>query len=83
MKLIKNKTLLMKWIEKNEGVTIEELLHELYIEKEMSIRDISKRLNVHYHTINSWLKEMEIEVRLPHQKLLEMVEIKKKLEGKQ
>ena len=83
MKLIKKKTLLMKWIEKNEGVTIEELLHELYIEKEMSIRDISKRLNVHYHTINSWLKEMEIEMRLPHQKLLEMVEIKKKLEGKQ
>lgn len=80
VKLIENKTLLMRWIEKNEGVPIEELLHALYIEEEMSIRDISKRLNVHYHTINTWLKDMEIEMRLPHQKLLEMVEIKRKLE---
>lgn len=79
MKLIKNKTLLMRWIEKNEGVPIEELLHALYIEEGMSIRDISKRLNVHYHTINTWLKQMEIEMRLPHDKLMDLVEIKRRL----
>ena len=79
MKLIKNKTLLMRWIEKNEGVPIEELLHALYIEEEMSIRDISKRLNVHYHTINTWLKQMEIEMRLPHDKLMDLVEVKRRL----
>ena len=82
MKLINKKTVLMKWVEYQEGISIEELLHNLYIEEEMSIRDISKKIKVHYHTVNSWLKEMEIEARLPHQKLLDMIEIKRKLEVK-
>ena len=82
MKLINKKTVLMKWVEYQEGISIEELLHNLYIEEEMSIRDISKRIKIHYHTVNSWLKEMEIETRLPHQKLLDMIEIKRKLEVK-
>lgn len=80
MRLLEKKTLLMRWIEKEEGVPLEELLHHLYIEKEMSIRDIGEELGVHYHTVNSWLKEIGIETRLPHQKLLDMIEIKRKLE---
>lgn len=79
MKQIKNKTLLMKWVEVQKGVKLEELLHDLYIEKELSIREIAEKLGVHYHTVNSWLKLMEIEARLPHEKLLELVEIKRKL----
>lgn len=79
MKQIENKTLLMKWIEVQKGVKLEELLHDLYIEKELSIREIAEKLGVHYHTVNSWLKLMEIEARLPHEKLLELVEIKRKL----
>ena len=79
MKQIKNKTLLMKWVEVEKGVKLEELLHDLYIEKELSIREIAKKLGVHYHTVNSWLKLMEIEARLPHEKLMELVEIKRKL----
>lgn len=82
MKSLNKKTLLMKWIEKEEGRSIEDLLHELYIEEEMSIREIGEKLKIHYHTVNSWLKEMEIETRLPHQKLLDMIEIKRKLEEK-
>lgn len=79
MKQIENKTLLMKWVEVQKGVKLEELLHDLYIEKELSIREIAEKLGVHYHTVNSWLKLMEIEARLPHEKLLELVEIKRKL----
>ena len=61
------------------------------IEKDVVLRNflratfsenISKRIKIHYHTVNSWLKEMEIETRLPHQKLLDMIEIKRKLEVK-
>ncbi len=79
MKEIEKKTLLMNWVEMEKGVKLEELLHDLYIEKELSIREIAENLGVHYHTVNSWLKLMEIEARLPHEKLLELVEIKRKL----
>lgn len=79
MKEIKNKTLSMKYIEVVEGVCIEELLHTLYIEEGKSIREIAKKLNIHYHTVNNWLKQAGILVRLPHEKLLELIEIKSKL----
>lgn len=79
MKEIEKKTLLMNWVEIEKGVKLEKLLHDLYIEKELSIREIAEKLGVHYHTVNSWLKLMEIEARLPHEKLLELVEIKRKL----
>ena len=79
MKEIEKKTLLMNWVEMEKGVKLEELLHDLYIEKGCSIREIAEKLGVHYHTVNSWLKLMEIEARLPHEKLLELVEIKRKL----
>lgn len=79
MKEIEKKTLLMNWVEMEKGVKLEELLHDLYIEKKLSIREIAEKLGVHYHTVNSWLKLMEIEARLPHEKLLELVEIKRKL----
>ena len=81
MKEIEKKTLLMKWVEIEKGMKLEELLHDLYIEKELSIREIAEKLGVHYHTVNSWLKLMEIEARLPHEKLLELVEIKRKLKN--
>ena len=81
MKEIKKKTLLMNWVEMEKGVKLEELLHDLYIEKELSIREIAEKIGVHYHTVNSWLKLMEIEARLPHEKLLELVEIKRKLKN--
>ena len=81
MKEIEKKTLLMKWVEIEKGVKLEELLHDLYIEKKLSIREIAEKLGVHYHTVNSWLKLMEIEARLPHEKLLELVEIKRKLKN--
>ena len=71
----------MKYVENMKGVKLEELLHTLYIEKGLSIRDISERLGVHYHTVNKWLKLAKIDVRLPHEKLLELVEIKSKLGG--
>ena len=79
MKEISNKTVSMKYIEVINGVSIEELLHKLYIEEGKSIREIADKLNVHYHTVNNWLKQAGIVVRLPHEKLLELIEVKSKL----
>lgn len=80
MKYLEKKTLLMKWIEEKEGVSLEELLRKLYIDDEKSIREVANEIGVHFNTVSSWLKKMEIETRLPHQKLLEVVQIKRKLE---
>ena len=81
MRKIENKTTLMKYVELKEGgVSIEELLHSMYIEKKMSIREIADKLEVHYHTINSWLDEIGIKKRLPYETLLEVMEIRRKLE---
>lgn len=79
IKEIKNKTLTMKWIELKHDKKIEDLLYEMYIEKEMSIREISSKLDIHYHTVNKWIKLIGIEMRLPHQKLLDLIDIKIKL----
>ena len=81
MRKIENKTTLMKYVELKEGgVPIEELLHSMYIEKKMSIREIADKLEVHYHTVNSWLDEIGIKKRLPYEMLLEVMEIRRKLE---
>ena len=69
----------MKYIEAIKGVSIEKLLHELYIEEGKSIREIADELNIHYHTVNSWLKQAGILVRLTREKLLEIIEIKSKI----
>ena len=79
MKELENNTLAMRYIELLHEKKLEDILYDLYIEKEKSIREIAEILGVHYHTVNSWLKLMEIEARLPHEKLLELVEIKRKL----
>ena len=79
MKKICNKTISMKYIELTKGEELETLLHRLYIEEEKNIRDIAKELNVHYNTINKWLKLVGIQMRLPHQKMLELIEIKRRL----
>ena len=81
MKKIENKTTLMKYVELKEGgVPIEELLYSMYIEEKMSIREIADKLEVHYHTVNSWLDEIGIKKRLPYETLLEVMEIRRKLE---
>lgn len=79
MKKIKKKTTLMKYIEMKEEVPIEELLYKLYIEEEKTIKEVAKELGTSTNTINSWLHMAEIDVRLPYQKMLELIEIKKKL----
>jgi len=79
LKKICNKTISMKYIELTKGEELETLLHRLYIEEEKNIRDIAKELNVHYNTINKWLQLVGIQMRLPHQKMLELIEIKRRL----
>ena len=79
MKKIENKTILMKYIELQKGVSLEELLHSMYIEQQLSIRDIAEKLEIHYHTVNSWLDEIGIKKRLPYETLLNVMEIRRKL----
>ena len=79
MKKLENKTLAMKYLELQRGECIEDILHKMYVEERLSIRDIANELDVHYHTVNSWLKQINIDMRLPHEKLLELVEIKRML----
>lgn len=69
----------MKLVEYICGRSIEDVLHIMYIEEGKSIRDIAKELDVHYHTVNTWLKLAGINVRLPQEKMLELIEIKRKL----
>ena len=79
MKELDNKTLAMRYIELTHERKIEDILHEKYILEEKSIREIAQELGVHYHTVNTWLKDLGISMRLPHAKLLDLVEIKRKL----
>lgn len=72
----------MKYLELQRGECIEDILHKMYVEERLSIRDIANELDVHYHTVNSWLKQINIDMRLPHEKLLELVEIKRMLKEK-
>lgn len=79
MKELDNKTIAMRYIELTHERKIEDILHEMYIIQEKSIREIADELGVHYHTVNAWLKDLGISMRLPHAKLLDLVDIKKKL----
>ena len=79
MRELEDKTILMKYIELEYGKNLEEILREKYIDQEKPIRMIAEELGVHYHTVNSWLDKVGIKARLPHQKLMELVEIKRKL----
>lgn len=79
MKELENKTIAMKYIELLHDRKLEDILYDLYIEEEKSIREIAEILGVHYHTVNSWLDKIGIKTRLPHQKLMELVDIKRKL----
>ena len=79
MRELEDKTILMKYIELEYGKDLEEILREKYIDQEKPIRMIAEELGVHHHTVNSWLDKVGIKARLPHQKLMELVEIKRKL----
>lgn len=83
MKELDKKTLSMRYLELIHEKTIETILYEKYIEEEKSIRQISEELGVHYHTVNAWLKELGINMRLPHAKLIDLVEIKRKLKERE
>ena len=54
-------------------------LRELREDNDKTQREIAEILGVHYHTVNSWLDKVGIKTRLPHQKLMELVDIKRKL----
>lgn len=81
MKNLDNKTIAMRYIEITHEKKIEDILHQMYIVEEKSIREIADELGVHYHTVNAWLKDLGISMRLPHAKLLDLVDIKRKLKG--
>lgn len=55
-----DRTGLQKIIEEWKGKPLRELLIELYIDKDMSLRDMEKVIYVSRETINRWLKEFGI-----------------------
>lgn len=72
----------MKYVELTQGEKLETLLHRLYVIERKNIREIADILDVHYNTISRWIKLIGIDMRLPHHKLLEIIEIRRKLEDK-
>jgi len=56
MRKIAQKTDTMKQIETKLGGDIEEILREMYVDKHMSVQDMSTELEISYVTVLKWLK---------------------------
>jgi DNA-binding transcriptional regulator LsrR (DeoR family) len=55
VKKILNKNNYMLNIEKREGELLEEILRKYYVDENLSVNEISKRLQISYVTIIRWL----------------------------
>ena len=65
LRMIPNKTNTMKRIEQiyGNGDSLEELLRKMYVEREMTIKEIADELNCSSGTIYKWLKMADITTR--------------------
>lgn len=64
MRNIPNKSVLMNEIETKLGGDIEEILRSLYVDKNMSVDQIGRTLNLSYVTIRTWLRLAGIRSRM-------------------
>jgi transposase len=55
VKNIQHKTTLMKTIQQNKGVEIEELLRRLFVDENKQIQEIARELNISYPIVINWL----------------------------
>lgn len=60
MKRIIHKTASMKQIESTYGKEIEEILRELYVDKDMTMEEIAEYLHISYPTITHWIQHAGI-----------------------
>lgn len=58
-----NYTPLQRRIEREYKMPIEDLLREMYVDKEMTMKEISETLDVNLRTIQRWVKECGIKAR--------------------
>lgn len=63
MRIIKDKSELMLQVEKKIGGNVEEALRKMYVDDNMSVRDISAELGVSYVTTHRWLKKAGVRSR--------------------
>ncbi len=69
----------MKLIELEWGDSIENVLHLLYVEEDMSIREVAKELGVTSKTAHNWLLMCDIKMKIKYEKMLEVMELRRKL----
>lgn len=50
----------MKQVESTHGKRVEELLRELYVDKNMTMEEIATYLNISYPTITHWIQKSGI-----------------------
>ena len=70
----------MKLVEAEWGDSIENILHFLYVEMDLSIRDVAKELGITSKTAHKWLLMCDIKMKLKYEKMLEITELRRKLQ---
>lgn len=63
MKCIQQKTNLMLLIEKVHNEKVEEILRQLYVDNNMTIKEMAEYLGIGSGTVHSWLKQADITAR--------------------
>lgn len=79
MRKIENKSNAMKYVELSFNDELEVILQWLYVEENLGVREVADLIGVHFNTVHKWLKMANIEMRLPHEKMLDLIKIKQKL----
>lgn len=69
----------MRLIELQWGDSIEKILHFLYVEEDMSIRDVADELGVSKETAYKWLLMCDIKMKIKYEKMLEIANLRRKL----
>lgn len=80
IKSIKKKTHAMKLIEAEWSDSIENVLHFLYVEMDLPIRDVAEHLSISSKTAHKWLLMCDIKMKLKYEKMLEIMELRRKLQ---
>lgn len=60
MKKIDNKTKKMLEIEKNRGVDVEEVIRQLYVDKNVRMHELCEELSISHTTALEWLSKAGI-----------------------
>lgn len=73
----------MKMVELMWGDTVENILHWLYIEEDLTIRQLSEVLEISAPTVYKWLLMCDIKMKIKYEKMLEVANIRRELMRKE